>query len=64
MGHSHPQKMPAPDWNEMMRLSVNSKKNVKIDVSLLSCQFGLRTHLMGQRIIWSVTRYLVLLLNQ
>ena len=26
------QKVPAPDWNEMMRLLVNSNKDVKIDV--------------------------------
>ena len=26
------QKVPAPDWNEMMRLFVNSNKDVKIDV--------------------------------
>ena len=49
--------MAAPDRNEMMRLFVKSNKDVKID-DKSAFKSVCVTHLMGQRIIWSVIRYL------
>ena len=61
-----PTEMSTPDQSEMMRLLVNSNilKVLRLMSSLLSSQFGLHMHLLGQRVIWSVAGYLFLLLNR
>ena len=49
MLQNDPQKVPAPDWNEMMRLLVNSNEDIIIAQ-------------MVQMLTWSVTKYVEILL--
>ena len=42
-----PQKVPAPDWNEMIRLLANSNKDVKTDVKSAFKSVGLTNTLDG-----------------
>lgn len=49
MLQNDPRKVPAPDWNEMMRLLVNYNEDIIIAQ-------------MVQMLTWSVTKYVEILL--